>query len=84
MPVRFDAETAYFEGECMVEEALPLVEYLREHDRTKIDMKTCTYVHTAVLQVLSAYGPGKFFLPDSRQLAAAINAVVTAKHAPSV
>ena len=52
MPIRYEASTVHFEGECMVEDALPLLEFLRTHDGVRIDMGDCAYAHTAVLEAL--------------------------------
>ncbi len=82
MPLRFENSTVYFESECMVEEALTLVEYLRTHEDVRIDMKDCSYVHTAVLQALAASSPKEVELPFAAQLARWVRAVVTAAETP--
>ena len=56
MPVSFEGSTICFHGECMVEEALPLVEFLRTNAGATIDMSECDYVHASLLQVLAAAG----------------------------
>ncbi|WP_029006969.1 hypothetical protein [Azospirillum halopraeferens] len=56
MPIRFDGTTARFEGDCTVEEALPLAEWLTATPDGLLDLGTCTALHTAVLQVLMAAG----------------------------
>jgi hypothetical protein len=78
MPIRFDASTVYCEAECMVEEALPLLEYLRSHPGARIDMTECAYVHTAVLQVLAAAAPTSLIPPASPAMASWVGAVLRA------
>ena len=77
MPIRFEASTAYFQGECMVEDALPLLEFLRTHEGVRIDMGDCTYAHTAVLQALAA-ATKELKLPASPEMARWVGAVVGA------
>ena len=78
MPIRYDASTIFCEAECMVEEALPLLEYLRSHRGARIDMTDCVYVHTAVLQVLAAAAPKNLILPASPAIASWVSAVIGA------
>ena len=56
MPIRFDGSTARFEGVCSVEEALPLSDWLLATADARLDLGSCTELHTAVLQVLMAAG----------------------------
>ena len=65
----------------MVEEALPLLEFLRSHHVTRVDMTECAYVHTAVLQVLAAAAPKNVVLPASRAMANWVSAVLGAEPA---
>lgn len=57
MPIRYAKTTAHFEGECTVEEALDLAEWLRAPSRKKVDLSACTHVHASVLQCLIALAP---------------------------
>ncbi len=77
MPIRYEASTVYFEGECMVEDALPLLEFLRTHDGVRIDMDGCTYAHTAILQTLAA-ATKELTLPASPEMARWVSAVMRA------
>ncbi len=65
----------------MVEEALPLLEFLRSHNGAKVDMTDCGYVHTAVLQVLAAAAPKNLILPASPAMASWASAVLGAAFA---
>ena len=61
----------------MVEDALPLLEFLRTHDGVRIDMGDCTYAHTAVLQALAA-ATKELTLPASPEMARWVSAVMRA------
>ncbi len=78
MSIRYDASTIFCEAECMVEEALPLLEFLRSHQGVRIDLTDCVYVHTAVLQVWAAAGPKNLILPASPVMASWVSAVLGA------
>ncbi len=78
MPIRYERSTIFFETECLVEEALPLLEFLRAHRGTRVDMTDCAYVHTAVLQVLAAAAPKDVILPASPSMASWVSAVLGA------
>lgn len=52
MPVVFTATQARFEEVCTVEEALPLYEFLRGGETLQVDLAACTFLHTALLQLL--------------------------------
>jgi hypothetical protein len=56
MAVVLSMNRARFEDVCGVEEALPLLEFLRGGD-VEIDLSACTYMHTALLQLLLTAQP---------------------------
>jgi hypothetical protein len=78
MPVSYDGSTISFRGECMVEEALPLVEFLRTNAGARIDMSECGYVHASLLQALAAAQPKDLTLPTSPNLSRWVAAVLGA------
>jgi hypothetical protein len=45
------------EGRCPVEDAEPLLQLLQEMPQARCDWRPCTYLHTAVLQVVLAFRP---------------------------
>ena len=57
MPIRYTKRIAYFEGECTVEEAMDLAEWLRTPSHKKVDLSACTHVHASVLQCLIVLAP---------------------------
>jgi hypothetical protein len=58
MPLVFTGARVRFEEVCTVEDALPLLEFLKGSDAPEVDLSTCTYLHTALLQLLLAARPG--------------------------
>jgi hypothetical protein len=63
MPLRFAKNTVVFEEVCAVEEALPLLEFLQAHPTARVNLRACTHMHTAILQVLMALAPKVAALP---------------------
>ena len=57
MPLNFVGDTVAADGAASVEDALILLEFLQSHPNTKVDLGSCTHLHTAVLQVLLAAMP---------------------------
>jgi hypothetical protein len=78
MPVSYEGSTICFRGECMVEEALSLVESLRKNADVRIDMSECDYVHASLLQVLAAAAPKELTLPTSPKISNWVGAVLGA------
>ncbi|MEO0031700.1 MAG: hypothetical protein RIS94_1458 [Pseudomonadota bacterium] len=83
MPLRYDASLAVLEGQCVVEEAGDLVEWLVA-DRTRgVDLSACTGLHTALLQTLMALRPPLAALPDDAALARWISPLLPPCAAPA-
>jgi len=57
MPLVFTETEARFEDVCTVEDALPLLEFLKNSDAPQVDLSACTYLHTALLQLLLSARP---------------------------
>ncbi len=58
MPIRFEEDRAVLEEVCTVEEAEPLLDWLRGADDARsVDLSACSHAHTAVIQVLLAAKP---------------------------
>ena len=53
MPLVFKGQMVSFEDVCTVEDALPLLEFLKVGEAAEIDLSACTYLHTALLQLLA-------------------------------
>ena len=70
MPVKLGKTVATLEGLCAVEEAEPLLAWLREHPRGKVNLARLAHPHTAVLQVLMALRPRVSAPPKDPALAA--------------
>lgn len=69
MPLVFTKTLARFEEVCTVEEALPLLEFLNKAKTPKIDLSACTYLHTALLQLLLISRPKVSAPPNDPVLA---------------
>jgi hypothetical protein len=69
MPIRAGKTTLTIDGVCTVEDALPLLEALQANPAAKVQMKGCTHLHTAPLQVLLALRPKVGALPEDPFLA---------------
>ena len=69
MPLVFTEARVRFEDVCTVEDALPLLEFLKGIDAPEVDLSACTYLHTALLQLLLAARPGMAAQPTDPALA---------------
>lgn len=69
MPLREDGTVLYLDAECGVEEALALLEQLTAPVPPAVDLRTCTHLHTALVQVLAACRPDTVIPPDDPFLA---------------
>jgi hypothetical protein len=57
MALIITATQARFEEVCTVEDALPLLEFLRNNNKPEVDLSACTWLHTALLQLLLTGSP---------------------------
>ena len=64
MPIVYGGDTAQFLDACVVDEALDLLEWLRGQPQAKIDLETCTHLHTSLFQLILATRPGINCLPS--------------------
>jgi hypothetical protein len=55
---RHENGTIVLEGDCPVEDAEPLLQMLQGNPHPTLDWTSCSYLHTAVLQVVQAARPG--------------------------
>ena len=69
MAIAFKKTKAVFKDIVGVEEAEILLEWLHNHPKGKIDLSSCTHLHTATLQVLMAARPSITALPPDPHLA---------------
>lgn len=56
MPIRFEERKVVFDGDCTLEEAMALAEWLETGPTATADLSACTGMHTALLQLLLAGG----------------------------
>ncbi len=69
MPLRAEGEMLHLEAECGVDEALALLEQLAAPLPPAVDLRACTHLHTALVQVLAACRPRAVIPPDDAFLA---------------
>ena len=72
-------KVARLEQDCGAEEAETLLEWLLSHPAGKVNLKRCTSLHTAVLQVLLACRPTISHWPDDARLAQLLDATRLAR-----
>jgi hypothetical protein len=57
MTITMSDNVAIFDGTCAVEEAEPLLDWLRLTAAPQVDLSRCDHVHTSILQTLLALRP---------------------------
>jgi len=57
MAIEFNDAVARFKGQCRLEEASALFEWLEQTPAAKIDLSDCEHIHTAILQMLMVAKP---------------------------
>jgi hypothetical protein len=68
MTLRIVKSTVNVEAVCTVEEAMPLLEFLQANAAARINLRACTHIHAAALQVLLATAAKITALPDDEFL----------------
>jgi hypothetical protein len=64
MSVRLDGDVIRLDGDCHVEEAEALVRLLQEDRERQVDLGACRQLHSALAQVLIAFGAVVCGRPD--------------------
>jgi hypothetical protein len=72
MSIRYLKKHAALEGVVTVEDAEPLLQWLRTQARPAVHLGRCEHVHAAVLQVLLVLRPKLVALPGDPWLAGAL------------
>ena len=70
MPIEFKRSSAVFRDVISVEEAEGLLEWLQRKPGAKVDLASCSHLHTANLQVLMTARPRLSGWPENAQLRA--------------
>jgi hypothetical protein len=84
MPLKINKALVRFEDVCMVEEALPLLEFLKGRKSAKADLSRCTYVHSALLQLLFMGGVKIVALPSDPLLAGWIDRLLVGQQSTPI
>jgi len=82
MPLTITKTLARFEEVCTVEEALPLLEFLKGRKAAKADLSRCTYLHSALLQLLFIGGVKIVALPNDPLLARWVGRLLAERQVP--
>jgi hypothetical protein len=69
MALIFGEDMVQIDGVCGVDEAMPLLEFLQTNGEARVDMLTCTHLHSAALQVLMVVATRVAALPEEEFLA---------------
>ena len=69
MSIILKKQVAVLEGECTIEESEVLLQWFIDTPSGKINAKTLTHLHTAVLQIIMAAQPKITVLPNDPALA---------------
>lgn len=69
MPLITKIKVARLEQDCGAEDAEALLEWLLGNPTAKINLKYCTHMHAAIVQVLLAARPSISHWPDNEALA---------------
>ncbi|WP_201742527.1 hypothetical protein [Novosphingobium ovatum] len=78
MPISYSTTTAKFVGECSIEDASELTEWLLAKPARKVDLAQCRNLHTALLQPLLVLAPAIKALPKEERLARWISPLLPA------
>ena len=70
MPIEFNKSSAVFRDVVKVEEAEGLLEWLQRKPTAKVNLASCSHLHTANLQVLMTARPGISHWPEDSELRA--------------
>ena len=76
MPIEFKRNRVVFRDVVRVEEAEALLEALQKKPAIKVDLATCTHLHTANLQVLMVAKPSIASWPEDSELRACVESAL--------
>ncbi len=68
MPIDFKKKKAFFNDVVGVEEAEGLLQWISDNPGAKVDLKACSHLHSANLQVLMACKPSISAWPQDEGL----------------
>ncbi len=68
MPINYKKTVAVVDGNCEIEEAETLLEWLLENPKGKLNLKQLGHPHAAVLQVMIALQPAISAWPEDEAI----------------
>ncbi len=78
MPIEYKKNQATFLDVASVEEAEPLLAWLQEKKKPKVDLARCTHIHPANLQVLMALNTKIVSWPEDDRFRAWLQSALSA------
>lgn len=81
MVVKEDGGVIRLEGNCTIEEAEDLHRWLGEQPGAQVDLRPCTHLHAALLQLLLVWRP-RVMLPEDARLRGVLAPALTAGSKP--
>ena len=76
MALVFDQGIVRFDGHCVVEDAMKLLEIFQTAPEAQVDLTACQTMHMALLQVLVAARPRVVASPANRTMADLIHRMI--------
>jgi hypothetical protein len=74
--ISYDKKLAEFTDAISIEDAEILLEWLKKTPKSRLDLKQCTHLHAAILQVMMAANPIIAAWPQAEHLRAWLQAAL--------
>ncbi len=68
MPVEVNEKVLSLKGNVTIEEAERLFDLLEKNPDLKLDLSSCTHIHTSCLQILMSFKPEIVSMPEEKDL----------------
>ncbi|MFD1384981.1 hypothetical protein ACFQ45_16560 [Rhodanobacter aciditrophus] len=64
MPITYKTNVAVFKDVCSIEEGDELLQWLLDHPKGKLNLKSVTHIHTALTQIILCKQPAVSMTPE--------------------
>jgi len=68
MAIKYKKNVAVLEDVCEIEEAEPLLEWLLQHPKGKLNLKKLSHPHSAIMQLMMAFEPTISIWPEDEAM----------------
>ncbi len=68
MAITYKKNVAVLEDVCEIEEAEPLLDWLLQHPKGKLNLKRLSHPHSAVMQLMMAFRPMISIWPQDEEM----------------